>query len=91
MSEVHVEVRNNAGDSVGSFSGAAGFRAWRAKMQKSFGGKIAFAVEDRLIIDTPSLVSRLPPGSYVGVLLQRAPIPPQVRKQLSSCDLWKAI
>ena len=92
MSEVQVEVRNAAGDLIGSFSDAAGFRKWRAQMQKERGqNKIAVAINDQLIVDTPSLVSRLPPGSYEGVILQRAPIPPQARRQLSDCDLWKAL
>ena len=92
MSEVHVEVRNAAGDSVGSFSDSAGFRKWRVQMQKERGlNKLAVAIADQLIIDTPSLVSRLPPGSHEGVLLQRAPIPTQARRQLSDCDLWRAV
>ena len=39
MSEVQVEVRNAAGDLIGSFSDAAGFRKWRAQMQKERGEK----------------------------------------------------
>ncbi len=61
-------------------------------MQKERGlNKLAVAIADQLIIDTPALVSRLPPGSYEGVLLQRALIPKQVGRQLSGCDLWKAL
>ena len=63
MSEVQVEVRNAAGDLIGSFSDAARFRKWRAQMQKERGEKtIAVGIADQLIIDTPSLMSRLPPG-----------------------------
>ena len=92
MSEVHVEVRNAAGDSVGSFSDAAGFRTWRVQMQRERGkNTFGVAIADGLIIDMPSLVSRLPTGSYEGVLLQRAPIPTQARRKLSDCDLWKAL
>ena len=91
MSEVQVEVRNAAGDLIGSFSDAAGFRKWRAQMQKERGEKkIAACIADQLIIDSPSLMSRLPPGSYEAVLLTRAPIPPQARSHLVDCDLWKA-
>ena len=76
MSEVQVEVRNAAGDLIGSFSDAAGFRKWRAQMQKERGEKkIAVGIADQLIIDTPSLMSRLPPGSYEAVLLKRALTP----------------
>ena len=91
MSEVQVEVRNAAGDLIGSFSDASGFRKWRAQMQKERGEKkIAVCIADQLVIDTPSLMSRLPPGSYEAVLLKRAPIPPQARSHLVDCDLWKA-
>ena len=91
MSEVQVEVRNAAGDLIGSFSDAAGFRKWRAQMQKERGEKkIAACIADQLIIDSPSLMSRLPPGSYEAVLLKCAPIPPQARSHLVDCDLWKA-
>ena len=47
MSEVQVEVRNAAGDLIGSFSDAAGFRKWRAQMQKERGEKkIAAGIAD---------------------------------------------
>ena len=52
--------------------------------------KIAACIADQLIIDSPSLMSRLPPGSYEAVLLKCAPIPPQARRHLVDCDLWKA-
>ena len=91
MSEVQVEVRNAAGDLIGSFSDAAGFRKWRAQMQKERGEKkIAACIADQLIIDSPSLMSRLPPGSYEAMLLKCVPIPPQARRHLVDCDLWKA-
>ncbi len=55
----------------------------RSAMQKERGEKkIAACIADQLIIDTPSLISRLPPGSYEAVLLKRAPIPPQARRHL---------
>ena len=91
MSEVQVEVRNAAGDLIGSFSDAAGFRKWRAQMQKERGEKkIAACIADQLIIDSPSLMSRLPPGSYEAMLLKCVPIPHQARRHLVDCDLWKA-
>ena len=92
MSEVHVEVRNAAGDSVGSFSDSAGFRKWCARMQKQLGGrgKIGAAIADALILDAPSQVDALPPGNYEAVLLRKTPIPRASRRELSDCDLWKA-
>ena len=86
----HVEVTNAAGDPVGSFF-AAGFRAWKAKMQKDLGAKVAIALEDTLIVDTPKLMFSLRPGSYKGVLVTKAPIPLSARRHLKDCDLWKAV
>ena len=87
----HVEVTNVAGETVGAFE-PVGFRAWKAKMQKEFGvNHIAVAIADVLIIDTAQAAKSLPPGSYKGVLLTKAPIPPSARRELKDCDAWKAI
>ena len=90
---VHVEVRNAAGDVGGSFEGAPGFSKWRCQLKKRLGGKrqIACLIDETLIVDAPSLMDALPEARYNAVLLERAPIPPQVRRQLASCDLWKAV
>ena len=87
----HVEVTNAAGETVGAFE-SVGFGAWKAKMQKEFGVKqMAVAIQDVLIIDTARVAKSLPPGSYKGVLLTKAPIPPSARRELKDCDAWKAI
>ena len=87
----HVEVTNAAGETVAAFE-PLGFRAWKAKMQKELGVKqIAVVIEDVFIIDTAQAANRLPPGSYKGVLLTKAPIPPSARRELKDCDAWSAI
>lgn len=87
----HVEVTNAAGETVGAFE-PVGFRAWKAKMQKKLGVKqIAVVIEDVFIIDTAQAANRLPPRSYKGVLLTKAPIPPSARRELKDCDAWRAI
>ncbi len=89
---VCVEVRNRAGECVGTLDGAAAFRKWRRQMQQQLGGAIAFAVGDELIVDRPSLMTALSEGTcHAGVLLQRDTIPEGVRQQLVGCDLFKAI
>ena len=79
MSEVHVSVRNAAGDSVGSFSNGTEFRRWRKRTQKEWGEhkKLAVAIADKLIVDTPTRVNALPRGTHEAALVQRAPIPAQ--------------
>ena len=87
----HVEVTSAAGETVAAFE-PLGFRAWKAKMQKELGFKtVAVAIEDVLIIDTAQAAKSLPPGSYKGVLLTKAPIPPSARRELKDCDAWSAI
>ena len=87
----HVEVTNAAGETVAAVE-PLGFRAWKAKMQKEIGVKqIAVAIQDVLIIDTARVAKGLPPGSYKGVLLTKAPIPPSARRALKDRDAWRAI
>ena len=90
MSEVQVEVRNAAGDLIGSFSDAAGFRKWRAQMQKERGEKkIAACIADQLIIDSPSLMSRLPPGelrSYATEVRAHTPSSKKASRGLRSLE-----
>ena len=86
-----INVRNKAGETVGKFCDSASFSKWRARMQKQLGGKIGVAIADTIILDTAGLVNTLPPGRYDGVLLRKAPLPKEARKDLSNCDLWQAI
>ena len=89
---VCVEVRNRAGECVGTLDGATAFRKWKRQMQQQLGGVIACAVGDELIVDRPSLMSALSEGTcHAGLLLQKAPIPAGVRRQLAGYDLFKAI
>ncbi len=60
-------------------------------MQKELGGKIAFAIGEVLIVDTPSRMGLLPPGAYTATLVQKTTIPSSVRRQLKGHDLWKAL
>ena len=86
----HVEVTNAAGQIVGSFE-AAGFRTWKTKMQRELGGKVAIALEDTVIVDSPKLMNRIPAGSYQGVLVTKTPIPLSARRHLKDCDLFTAV
>ena len=65
-------------------------------MQKRFGKRrLALAImqngEEATVVDTPSQLGAFPPGTYNAVLLQRAPIPANVRRELKGHDLFKAI
>eukprot|EP00975_Prorocentrum_lima_P037822 7957915-Prorocentrum_lima.AAC.1 len=40
-------------------------------MQKNLGGKIAFVIEDQLIVDNPSIMKALPVGTFAGALLKQ--------------------
>ena len=92
MARVSVEVKDRAGESVGSFGDAASFRVWRRDLSKTLGGaKLAVAIGDERIVDGPDQIEALPTGVYEGSLVQLEPIPKQVRRKLRGCDLWKAI
>ena len=92
MARVSGEVKNRAGESVGSFGDAASFRVWRRDLRPTLGGaKPAVAIADERIVGGPDQVKALPTGVYEGSLAQLEPIPKQVRRKLRGCDLWKAI
>ena len=93
MAQKQVSVINRAGECVGQFCDETSFGKWRARMQKQLGGrgKIGAAIADALILDAPSQVDALPPGNYEAVLLRKTPIPRASRRELSDCDLWKAL
>jgi len=87
-----VSVQNRAGECVGTFCDAASFRKWRRQMQRQLGAKkVAVAIGEDVIIDAPGLVATLPGGAHEGALVQKWPVPPGARRQLSDCDVFKAI
>ena len=87
-----VSVQNRAGECVGTFCDGASFKKWRRQMQEQLGAKkVAVAIGDDVIIDTPDLVAALPGGAHEGALVQKWPIPPGARRKLSDCDVFKAI
>ena len=90
MAHVQVEVKNAAGDSVGTFS-EGGFNEWQRSLQCKMGGTIGFAIGEDWLIDSQTLMRRLPPGRHDGTLVRRTAVPRQVRQKLKGYDLWKAV
>ena len=79
MARVLVDVKNQAGDSVGIF-GEEGFRDWQSSLQRKMGGKIGFAIGEDWLIDCQTLMRQ-----------RRMPVPREARQKLRGCDVWKAI
>ena len=91
MGRVSVEVKSRAGEDVGRFCDAASYRKWRRELHKALGGTLAAAIDEDRILDKPAALETLPAGVYQAVLVQKTPIPREVRSQLRGCDLWKAV
>ena len=90
MARVLVDVKNQAGDSVGIF-GEEGFRDWQSSLQRKMGGKIGFAIGEDWLIDCQTLMRHLPPGRHDATLVRRMPVPQEAQQKLRGCDVWKAI
>jgi len=86
-----VQVKNRAGEVVGILTDPASFLAWRGEMRKRCGGVVAAAIDENRILDTPEEWEALPEGIHEAVLVQRTPIPKQMRSKWQGHELWKAM
>ena len=85
-----VEVKNQAGECVGSF-GEEGFREWQYCVQQQLGARIGIAIGEGWLIDRQAATRHLPPGRHDATLVQKTPIPRHVRQKLQGYDVWKAM